>query len=465
MTFALYLLMLVLVLVKPVEAFAPELAEYRIAMVISLLVFGLALAEAMRTGEMAIRGRHMLLLAGLTVSVAMSQVAQGWVGGAGEALTDFMPSVLLFLTTVMLVTSMSRLKATCGLIVLCMLVLSVAGIAAYHYGFMVESLVIREGSITEVRDYLSVVQGTTVPADDASGASLWRVRSWGFMSDPNDLAQAIVMALTMLFGAMADRRAVRNLLRIWLPAAILMYALWLTRSRGGMLAFGVILAYTMLQRTGPVRAGIAVAVFAMAAIATGATGGRGYSASEASAGGRIDAWSEGLTMLGNHPVFGVGYGNFNDHHAYTAHNSFVLAFAELGMVGYLFWMALLVLAFRELASARRISASDSEEGRWARVLQLSLIAFLMCALFLSRSFVPTLYLLLGLCYACWHCAVKAQAQAQVQAHWDDAPEEDASGHGVPVEARVRWLGATLAAVPVSILVLYAVVRVQNMSGG
>src|SRR5690606_13952047 len=132
--------------------------------------------------------------------------------------------------------------------------------------------------------------------------------------------------------------------RVWLPAAILLYALWLTRSRGGMLGLSVVLAYSMLQRTGPVRAGIAVAAFAMAVIATGATGGRGYSAGEASAGGRIDAWSEGLTMLGNHPVFGVGYGNFGEHHDYTAHNSFVLAFSELGLVGYLFWLALLVLA-------------------------------------------------------------------------------------------------------------------------
>ena len=82
MMFPLYLVMLVLVLVKPVEAFAPGLAGLRIAMVLSLLVFGLALGAAMRTGEMAIRGRHVLVLAGLTASVVMSQVAQGWMGGA-----------------------------------------------------------------------------------------------------------------------------------------------------------------------------------------------------------------------------------------------------------------------------------------------------------------------------------------------------------------------------------------------
>src|SRR5690606_24434183 len=204
--------MLVLVLLKPVEAFAPELAGLRIALVVSLLVFALALGAVLRTGEMAIRGRHVLILGGLVVSVVMSQVAQGWLGGASLAFTDFMPSVLLFLTTVMVVTTMSRLKATCTLIVLCMVALSVAGIAAYHWGFMVQDLVIREGSSSAV-DHLAVYDGTLAPAHDRTGANLWRVRGWGFLSDPNDLAQMIVVALTVMFGARMDGKGVRNLLR------------------------------------------------------------------------------------------------------------------------------------------------------------------------------------------------------------------------------------------------------------
>jgi O-antigen ligase len=459
MTFALYLILLVLVLVKPVEAFAPDLAEYRIALVMSLLVFGIAVGGALRTGEMAIRGRHLVLLAGLVVAVAMSQVAQGWIGGATAALTDFMPSVLLFLTTVMVVTTMSRLKATCALVALCMLTLSIAGIAAYHYGFMVEDLVVREGSSTGVVDFFGSTSGAFIPANDASGGSLWRVRSWGFFNDPNDFAQAIIMAVPMLFGAWIDRRRMRNLVRIWLPALILVYVVWLTRSRGGMLGLGVVLAYGMLQRAGPVRAGIAVGALALAAIATGATGGRGYSAGEASAGGRIDAWSEGLTMLRHNPVFGVGYGNFIEHHDYTAHNSFVLAFAELGLVGYLFWLAMIVLAFRELVVARQMSQPGSDEARWSLLLQLALVGFLTCAMFLSRTFVPTLYLLLGLCYACWHCAGKAAAAGS-----DELVDVGDGVEAEPVEAPVRWFGATLVAIPASILVLYVMVRVQNMGG-
>src|SRR3546814_14440394 len=52
------------------------------------------------------------------------------------------------------------------------------------------------------------------------------------------------------------------------------------------------------------------------------------------------------------PVFGVGAGNLTDHTWLTAHNSLVLVLAETGivgdtvwlaMVGYCFWMPIVVL--------------------------------------------------------------------------------------------------------------------------
>ena len=465
MTFALYLLALVLVLVKPVEAFAPGLAEYRLPMLVLLVAFGAAFGSALRTGAMAVHGRHLLLLAGLAGSVAMSQVAQGWLGGAGEALTDFMPSILLFLSTVMVVTTTARLQATCRFIALGMVLLAAAGIAAYHYGFMVEDLVISDGGANGPVDYLGApAGGAFAPADDASGLVIWRVRSWGFLNDPNDFAQALVMALPMLFGAGFEGHALRKLFRVWLPAAILVYALWLTRSRGGLLGLGIILAYGMLQRTGPMRAGVAVTLLAVAAMATGATGGRGYSSDEASAGGRIDAWSEGLAMLSHHPVFGVGYGNFIEHHDYTAHNSFVFAFAEIGLVGYAFWVALLVLAFRELFAARAATPPGSDEARWALLLQLSLAGFLTCAMFLSRTFVPTLYVLLGLCYACWHCARQASAAELPPVDVQGAAAEPVATGGW-IDVPVRWVLATMVAVPTTIMLIYVVVRLRNLGGG
>src|SRR3546814_18467251 len=63
-------------------------------------------------------------------------------------------------------------------------------------------------------------------------------------------------------------------------------------------------------------------------------------AGESSAYGRIESWYDGIQMFLANPVFGVGVGNFTYHTWLTAHNSFVLALAEHGIVGYTFWPAI-----------------------------------------------------------------------------------------------------------------------------
>jgi O-antigen ligase len=123
-------------------------------------------------------------------------------------------------------------------------------------------------------------------------------------------------------------------------------------------------------------------------------------------GDRIEAWYEGIQMLKSSPLLGVGYGNFLDHHHLTAHNSFVLCFAELGLVGYFFWMGLIVLVYRGLGKVIAEGAAEADERKLAILLRSSVVGFLTCAWFLSRTYQPTLYLLLGLATATWFCWAK-----------------------------------------------------------
>ncbi len=442
MIFTSYLILLALTFLHPIEAFAPQLAEYRPVLVFSLIVVAFSIFDAVRTGVMAARARHLLLLGALMTAIVLSRVATGWAGGALPALVEFSAPTLLFVVTILVVTSIERLRMACGLLVLCMVLLSGAGIAAYHDGFMRDDLVVAEHG--QVTDELAVVPSDVIPADDDSGTTLWRIHSWGFLSDPNDFSQAIVMVLPMLMGAWLRRRSVRNLVRIWVPCALLVYASYLTHSRGAILGLGVIMLFGLMRKLGGVRAGILLALFGVAVAVLGFTGGRSFSSGEASAGGRIAAWSEGLVMLGAHPIFGVGFGNFTEHFYYTAHNSFVLCFAELGLFGYFFWVGMIVLSLKEMGQAAELSPVDSPERRWAVLLRLSLLGFLTCALFLSRTFQPTLYVLLGLCIASWHCAQKT---------WNDNVETQAPD--------VPWIGSTLRVMFISIVVIYLIVRYQN----
>ena len=447
MGFALFLFFLALTYLRPIEAFAPELVVYRPMLVLLLATFAAALIRTMSTRESAATGQHVRLLLGFSLVLAISIAATGWAGGAIYALVDFAPSMLMFFSTVMLVTSPQRLKATCAVIIASMAVLSIAGALAYHTGYMADKLVIWQ--LAGDDEGATETEPDVIPANDTSGERLWRVRSLGFLSDPNDFGQALVVALAMLPLFRRPRAAMRNLFVIGVPASLLLYAIYLTHSRGALLGLGSLMFFTIQRMLGTMRTGIMMAVMALGAMALNFTGGRGYSANEESAGGRVDAWSEGLQMLMYRPIFGVGYHRFTEHHNYTAHNSFVLCFAETGLVGYFLWLGLILLVFKQLTRAIALSEPGSEGQRWAAALRTAMLGFFTCAFFLSRAYEPGLFILLGIAVSAAYCArvsVPADRLAQL-----DAP--------------ITWRKPAFIAMVLSIVVIYFIVTIKNATVG
>ena len=130
------------------------------------------------------------------------------------------------------------------------------------------------------------------------------------------------------------------------------------------------------------------------------------SADEESASDRIEAWYAGFQMLLDNPLFGVGKAGFVDHHVRTAHNSYVLAMAELGLVGFFFWFSLIALTVAMLFKLVRMPAPSGddpartaqwhEHRRLALILAYSMTAGLTAAFFLSRAYFIVLYLLIAL---------------------------------------------------------------------
>jgi hypothetical protein len=83
----------------------------------------------------------------------------------------------------------------------------------------------------------------------------------------------------------------------------------------------------------------------------------------------------------------------------TAHNSFVLCFAETGLIGYFLWLSLLGITLLQLQKLKQLPGAIPVEldiRRHASILQDALIGFMAAAFFLSRTYVPLLYLLIGL---------------------------------------------------------------------
>jgi putative inorganic carbon (HCO3(-)) transporter len=446
-SFGLYLAYLALTYLRPIEAFAPQLAAYRPMLVLAILTLAVSIFSALARRAIAARAQHGRLLAGFVAAMMMSHLSVGRFGSALDALVDFMPSVILFVTTVANVTDLRRLKTTCAVVVFCTVALGAAGIASYHTGFMMDQLVLRANAGNE--DELSEPELGSIPADDTSGAYLWRVRSLGYFSDPNDFAQAIVIALPLLTGLAQQRAILRNLVAVGLPGATLLYTIFLTHSRGALLGLGSLFVAGARRTLGTAWTLLLLAAGVAGAVAVNFTGGRGYTANEESAGGRIDAWSQGLAMLRLHPLFGVGYHMFTDYHPYTAHNSYVLCFSEMGLFGYVLWLGMLVVVFKDLNAAVR-TGGDPVAVHWANSLRASLVGFLTCAVFLSRAYEPLIYEVLALCIAATYCA-RQQAGLAAEVSASAGP--------------TRWLSLSLALAVGSIAAVYMIVVVKTATIG
>jgi O-antigen ligase len=130
----------------------------------------------------------------------------------------------------------------------------------------------------------------------------------------------------------------------------------------------------------------------------GATRLSTISSDDESAEGRVDAWYEGFQMLRESPLFGVSMGGFVDHNDLTAHNSIVLAMAELGLVGYTFWFLFFVHSASLGTRAAHLDALDVRSGNRdaARAVVVAGIAVFVAAMFLSRSYNPLLFMVCGL---------------------------------------------------------------------
>lgn len=323
------------------------------------------------------------LLAAFLVVMMISDAVNGWAGGMLAQLLSFGPVLLAFVVLANAITSTRRVRIVMGAFVVCASVLAVHGVEQAQTG----------------------VGWTGVPLIQDG-----RIQYVGIFNDPNDLGMLFVLALPMAL-YLSTGGGGFGLKRLgWLTAAaLLLYGVYLTDSRGALLAVALLLGLWLWRRYG-----VAVAVLFGGLGLTGLlllpSRLQDLSPDEESASGRVDAWYEGFQMFFSHPVFGVGAGNFTDYNNLTAHNSLVLVLAEtgfvgftlwLGFVGYCFWMMLAVLRHQPALADARATSSWHAERAIARTLLLSLSGCLAAAFFLSRSYAIVLYLLTALVVAAY----------------------------------------------------------------
>jgi O-antigen ligase len=264
-----------------------------------------------------------------------------------------------------------------------------------------------------------------------AGEWIYRLKGLGLINDPNDFGQLLVCIIPLMFIFWRAKKTFRNVVFVALPVCALLFGVYLTHSRGALLALLAVVIMAARRRTGTMPALLIAGVLFFAAMALNFSGGRDISAGAGS--DRTVLWGTGLQILKAHPLFGVGIGHFADSCGdcgHTAHNSLVVCAAELGLFGLFFWCMFLFSTVRDafaIASTenvseavpampedgrltqgiRMIEAIDKAEiNRLGRLMVLSLTGFLVAGWFLSRAYVMTFFLLGGMVEVVYEMALQ-----------------------------------------------------------
>jgi len=236
----------------------------------------------------------------------------------------------------------------------------------------------------------------------------------GLIGDPNDLALCLLMGMPFLASAVMETRGRQRWIFGLLLAAVVA-GIVSTQSRGGFLGMGAA-AFILLRekvksramQIGILAVGMAVLMAASGMSKRSSGGGEGDGIDE-SAQGRLDAWKAGMRMVKSRPLLGVGYDRFADNYPIfvtdaviwgklEAHNSFVKAAAETGIVGFVPFMAMVVLSFQSAGRVRkrRQELTDPLERAAAGSLFPTITAFFISAFFLSQCWSWFTFILLAL---------------------------------------------------------------------
>jgi len=238
----------------------------------------------------------------------------------------------------------------------------------------------------------------------------------GMLKDNNDFALAMAMSVPMLVMlALSEKREIlRKSLLACVPLTVI--SIGLTHSRGGFLAL-MVAVLIMIFRSRNKMAGVALLslagigglLLAPAELTNRIKSIQDYE-EDSSANARFAAWRTAAVMIQKNPVFGVGFGHFQDNYhrydpanrdatlnktkGYVAHNSYLQIWAECGSPAFLLYMTLIALSLIDLWAVRA-QATMRYHSSWilnyATMFEASIATFVVGSVFLNRAHFDLFY--------------------------------------------------------------------------
>lgn len=407
--------LIVFIYLKPQE-FVPALERLPfLYLFLALTVFGIVVDLRGKHIRLE-KGPHLPYMIGFFVWCMVTGLAK--TGGSG--FTASITQLAIALTLYILVsTCVQTFKVYETVVVALIAVSSFVGFVGFHQGTAPMGCAVEEGRSENLRpdgrpcktpsdcylgdaepgaNYQCERQGLFGTMSVGGG----RVRYRGVLRDPNELALATSVSIPLLIGRVQRKPTIGRVLTFLVVTVIIAIALIFTQSRGGQLVFLATFGAYFIKRFGI--KGLAIGAIVAAPVLL--LGGRDTGEAEGSTTERVEIMAEGLAMLRENPLLGVGYDQFTQHHFLTAHNSYLLPLAETGPVG-LFFFAIIMYLSLKIPAQVLATYRDAPEARVARAWAMSLLAtfagFVIGIFFLSFTYHHILWIYLGLSGGLYQC--------------------------------------------------------------
>jgi hypothetical protein len=403
MGFFLFLVVTANLVIRPAEQL-PELRGahlYEASIILCFLFSFPAVFEQLTLQHLETRPITICMF-GVLIAVILSGLAQGDMAQAWDTSFGFAKIIVYYLLLVGTVTTTTRLRVFLASLIIFTVLGATLAILQYHEIIDLNDPEPEIGFTTKAQEADNPKESFVKDReyDPASGqiVEYKRLRGSGIFKDPNDLALLLTFGIFLGLWGLTD--ATQGLLRLlWIgPMLLFFYALMLTYSRGGvvsLLAGSFALFYARYGWRGTVLLGVPMIPLALFLV-----GGRmsSFSASEGTGQSRIQIWSDALDQLRSAPFFGVGMSQLASAIGKVAHNSFLNAFAELGVFGGVMFLATFFFAVVSLLRIQqnRQQLTDADLQHLLPYLMACLLSYTVGILSLSRVDALSTYLLLGL---------------------------------------------------------------------
>jgi len=245
-------------------------------------------------------------------------------------------------------------------------------------------------------------------------------RPLGPSADPN--YEALSLVVTVPLAIWLARYEVRDLWK-WVGricSPILAFAVFVSQSRGGVLALVVMAALAWVNSRHKIRlmVGVAAAAALMLAIGPGQmikrlqqiqVQGTAETGAEVSTRARVELAKAGINMMEAHPVFGIGLGQFKavefhynpvltdlEPDPHIAHNTYIQLGAEGGIPTLALYLAILMVTLATCRRARKEPGMPVDIASLALSFQIGLIGIMVAEFFLSAQYVKEVWVLISL---------------------------------------------------------------------